>query len=85
MAWCSREAHLVEERRDRRVRLGGRGLLSLPPAHDPVLHGLRAAPRDLGQVDHLLHLALVVDVEEVHGAAVLDLLAVAARASDPAM
>ena len=35
--------------------------------------------RDLGQVDHLLHLSVVVDVEEVERAAVLDLLAIAAR------
>ncbi len=72
------EAHLVEEHGDRLVGLGGRRLLTLSPAQDPVLHGLGAAPGDLGEVDHLLHLAVVVDVEEVERAAVLDLLAIAA-------
>ena len=72
------EAHLGEEHPNGLVRLGARRLLTLSPAQDPVLHGLRAATGDLGEVDHLLHLTVVVDVEEVQGAAVLDLLAVAA-------
>ena len=48
-----------------------------------MLHGLLAAASDLGEVDHLLYLAVVVDVEEVDGAAVLDLLAVAAAPPRP--
>ena len=72
------EAHLGEEHPDRLVRLGARRLLTLSPAQDPVLHRLRAATGDLGEVDHLLYLTVVVDVEEVDGAAMLDLLAVAA-------
>ena len=59
------EAHLGEEHPDGLVRLGARRLLTLSPAQDPVLHRLRAAPGDLGEVDHLLHLTVVVDVEEV--------------------
>jgi hypothetical protein len=72
------EAHLVEEGGDGLVSLRSRGLLSLPPAQDPVVYGLGAAPRCLSEVDHLLHLALVVDVEHVLRSSVLDLLAVAA-------
>jgi hypothetical protein len=60
-----REAHLGKKHPDRLVRLLPRRLLTLSPAHDPVLHRLRAATGDLGQVDHLLHLAVVFDVEEV--------------------
>jgi hypothetical protein len=73
------QTHLVEECGDGLIRLGGRGLLALPPAHDPVLHGLGTASGGLGQVDHLLDLAVVVDVEQVQGSSVLDLLAIAAR------
>ena len=79
------EAHLGEEHPDGLVRLGARRLLTLSPAQDPVLHGLLAAASDLSEVDHLLYLTVVVDVEEVEGAAVLDLLAVAAALATPAM
>ena len=71
------EAHLVEKHPDRLVGLCGRRLLVFPPAQDPVLDGLRAALGDLGEIDHLLDLAVVVDVEEVERPPVLDLLAVA--------
>src|SRR5579863_273526 len=50
------KTHLPEEHLYRLVGLGGRRLLTLAPAQDPVLHRLRAPPRRLGQVDHFLHL-----------------------------
>jgi hypothetical protein len=59
------EAHLAEKHPDRLVHLGTRRLLTLSPAQDPMLHRLRAPTGDLGQVDHLLDLTVVVDVEEV--------------------
>ena len=70
-------AELVKAHPDRFVGLCGRRLLVFPPAQDPMLNWLRAALGDLGKIDHLLHLAVVVDVEEIEGPTVLDLLAVA--------
>jgi hypothetical protein len=73
------KTHLGEKHPDGLVRLGPRRLLTISPAQDPMLHRLWAATGDLGEIDHRLHLTVVVDVEEVDGAAMLDLLAVSAR------
>jgi hypothetical protein len=70
-----RHAHLVEEHPDRLVCLRGRGLLALPPAQDPVLDRPGVAAGDLGEIGHLLDLAVVVPGKEVERSAVLDLLA----------
>lgn len=59
------KAHLGEIHPDGLVRLDARRLLTLSPAQDPVLLELRAATGDLGEIDHLLYLTVVVDVEEV--------------------
>ena len=72
-----RQAHFVQEHPGRLVSLGGRRLFAFPPAQDPVLDGLGVSLGHLGQADHLLDLPLVVDVQEVQGAPVLDLLAIA--------
>lgn len=71
------ETHFFQEHRDGFVGLGGGWLLSLPPAQDPVLHGLRAAADGLRKVDHLLNLGVVIDVQQVQRASVLYLLPIA--------
>jgi hypothetical protein len=78
------QAHLIQEHPGRLISLGRRRLLPLLPAHDPVLHRLGAALGQVNQVDHLLHLFLVIEVQEVQGAPVLHLLTSAAgiRAGD---
>lgn len=72
------ESHLAEKHLHCLVHLNRRRMLTFPPAHDPMLHGLGAAPGELGNVDHLLDLPVVVDVEEVQAAAMLNLLTVPA-------
>jgi hypothetical protein len=63
------EPHLAEKHPDRLVGLCGRRLLVFPPAQDPMLDRVGTALGGLGEIDHLMDLAVVVDVEEVGEAA----------------